>query len=66
MANDNQSPSDSLFQVDGQGDAQSLLLGEWFKYNLCVDFPTMDEDRNIVVEMFTNDPDNGLWIFFDI
>ena len=55
----------SVFQVDGQGDAQSLLLGEWFKYNLCVDFPTMDEDRNIVVEMFTNDPDNGLQIFFD-
>ena len=49
----------SVSLVDGQGDAQSLLLGEWFKYNLCVDFPTMDEDRNIVVEMFTNDPDNG-------
>ena len=55
----------SVFQVDGQGDAQSLLLGEWFKYNLCVDFPTMDEDRNIVVEMFTNDPDNSVKIFFD-
>ena len=52
-----------MFQVEGQGDAQSLLLGEWFKYNLCVDFPTMDEDRNIVVEMFTNDPDNGWTIF---
>ena len=25
----------------------------------------MDEDRNIVVEMFTNDPDNGLKIFSD-
>ena len=49
-----------LPQVEGQGDAQSMLMGEWFKYNLCVDFPTMDEDKNIVVEMFTNDPDNGL------
>ena len=38
---------------------QALLLGEWFKYNLCVDFPTLAQDRNLVLEMFTNNPDNG-------
>ena len=68
-------PDITVTKVDGQGNPQvscdwrragqhsiqyqALLLGEWFKYNLCVDFPTLAQDRNLVLEMFTNNPDNG-------
>ena len=47
-------------KTDGQGDPTSLLMGEWFSYNMSIDLPTISSEKNIVMEVFTNNPDNGL------
>ena len=53
-------PDVSVTKVNGQGNPQALLLGEWMQYHMCLDLPTMKDDKNIWFEMWTNNPTNGL------
>ena len=47
-------------KTGGQGDPNNMLMGEWFSYNMSIDLPTLNSERKIVMEVFTNNPDNGL------
>ena len=54
------SPEVFWSKTGGQGDPTSMLMGEWFSYNISIDLPTMSSDKNLVLEVFTNNPENGL------
>ena len=53
-------PEMSSIKVEGQGNAQSMYIGDWYRYKMWVDFPITTDDKNLVFQMFTNNPDNGL------